>query len=55
MKGESSLNPHLIVASLSAPIAYIHCCKIVLMFYNVLQVGDSNFTDLKNETKWKIR
>jgi len=34
MKGESSLNPHLIVASLSAPIAYIHCCKIVLMFYN---------------------
>jgi hypothetical protein len=22
---------------------------------NVLQVGDSNFTDLKNETKWKIR
>jgi hypothetical protein len=26
MKGESSLNPHLIVASLSAPIAYIYCC-----------------------------
>jgi hypothetical protein len=37
MKGESSLNPHLIVASLLAPIAYIHCCKIVLMFYNALE------------------
>jgi len=22
---------------------------------NVLQVGDSNFTDFKNETKWKIK
>ena len=22
---------------------------------NVSQVGDSNFTDLKNETKWKIK
>lgn len=35
MKGESSLNSHLIVASLSVPIAYIHCYKIVLMFYNI--------------------
>lgn len=35
MKGESSLNPHLIVASLSTPIAYIHCFKVVLMFYNI--------------------
>jgi len=34
MKGEGSLNPHLIVASLSTPIAYIHFCKSVLMFYN---------------------
>jgi len=41
MKGESSLNPHLIVASLSAPIAYIHCCKIVLMFYNGSGLGDA--------------
>ena len=22
---------------------------------NVLQVGDSNFTDLKNKTKWNIK
>jgi len=26
-----------------------------LISYNGLQVGDSNFTDLKNETKWKIK
>jgi len=23
--------------------------------HNVLQVGDSNFTDLKNKTKWNIK
>ena len=40
MKGESSLNPHLIVASLSTPIAYIHCYKIVLMFYNGFGLGE---------------
>ena len=25
------------------------------MAHNVLQVGDSNFTDLKNKTKWNIK